>query len=133
MRRLTDVRHSIPGARKLLGKEWFSWRSRHSRHHGTKVASWSIECLLALVHPVRISKSIVHSYQISERFRAELLHDVVPVNLYGDLDNSNFSCNLLVHQSGSDQAHYLLLARAEPIVSVPQIVNLLIGFPPPAV
>src|SRR5215510_5196782 len=82
---------------------------------------------------MRKPKGIRHSHQISERFRAKLLHDVVPVNLYGDLDNSNFCCNLFVHQSGGDQAHHLLFTPTERMVSATQLVYLLIGFSPLAV
>jgi hypothetical protein len=58
----------------------------------------------------RKSKGIGHPHQVGECLGIQLLHKIVTVNLHGDLRNSNFSCDLLVHQSDSDQTHHLLFA-----------------------
>src|SRR5215475_14024957 len=55
------------------------------------------------------------------------------MNLHGNLGKSHFCGNLLVHQAGSHQDHYLLLARAKRSKSSPQIVYPLVVFTPLAI
>src|SRR5262252_2729109 len=78
-------------------------------------------------------ESVGHPHQVGERACAKLLHDIMAVNLDGDLADSNLSCDLLVHQAGSYQAHHLLLAMAQEIESNAQLVRSSFIFSPLAI
>jgi hypothetical protein len=59
------------------------------------------------------AEGIGDSHQIGERLRPDLFHDVVTVDLHGDLAQADLRGNLLVHEADRHQCHDLLLARAE--------------------
>src|SRR5580692_10957683 len=59
------------------------------------------------------AQCIGHSHQFRKRFCPHFAHDIAAVNFDGDFADPEFPGNLLVHKSGGDPPHDLLLAAGE--------------------
>src|SRR5207342_264573 len=52
-------------------------------------------------------------HELGERLRLHLAHDMAAMNFHRDLGHAHIGSNLLVHESGGDLRHDLLLARGQ--------------------
>src|SRR4029453_4776476 len=76
------------------------------------------------------SQSVGHPHEFGERFGAHFPHHMAAVHLYRDFGDTDFGCDLLVHESGSDQYDHLLFARREGIVAGSDARPRLVAVPP---
>src|SRR5215467_2901658 len=58
-------------------------------------------------------QSVSHTYQLRDRFRQHLSHDLPTVDLHGHHAQSERGRDLLVYASRDDELHHLFFARSE--------------------
>ncbi len=75
-------------------------------------------------------KRLGHSHEIRERARTPSCASRAAMDFHSDFGKTQIACHLLVHLSGGDKLHYLLLARRERREFPTQCRLLVIGLAP---
>jgi hypothetical protein len=68
----------------------------------------------------RDSNSVGHSYQLRQRVRTQLSHELTAMDLNRGFAGSNFGGYLLVGKAGNNQWQHFSLTRCKPFEALPQ-------------